>query len=122
MICLMVKLKYLRHPLQTVNAAKALFTARLNMRQFAAHGEHRFKGDARYDLQNVTDGFLSRIDDTSDDTELMERICTAYIRAVQQQQSGPETYNATEWWHQVRQRSLGPVTHALLTRDVDALR
>jgi putative sugar O-methyltransferase len=118
----MVKLKYLRHPLQTVNAAKALFTARLNMRQFAAHGEHRFKGDARYDLQNVTDGFLSRIDDTSDDTELMERICTAYIRAVQQQQSGPETYNATEWWHQVRQRSLGPVTHALLTRDVDALR
>jgi putative sugar O-methyltransferase len=118
----MVKLKYLRHPLQTASAAKAMFAARLNMRKFAAHGEHRFRGDARYDLQHVTDGFISRIDETSDDTQLLERICTAYIRAVKQQQLAPETYKATEWWQQVRQRSLGPVTQALLTRDIDALR
>jgi putative sugar O-methyltransferase len=118
----MVKLKYLRHPLQTASAAKAMYAARLSMRRFAAHGEHRFKDDARYDLQHVTDGFLSRIDETSDDTNLLERICTAYIRAVKQQQLAPETYNATEWWQQVRQRSLGPVTQALLTRDIDALR
>jgi putative sugar O-methyltransferase len=118
----MVKLKYLRHPLQTASAAKAMFAARLSMRKFAAHGEHRFRGDARYDLQHVTDGFLSRIDEMSDDTELLERICTAYIRAVKQQRFAPETYKATEWWQQVRQRSLGPVTQALLTRDIDALR
>src|ERR1700722_3915065 len=118
----MVKLKYLRHPLQTASAAKAMFAARLSMRKFAAHGEHRFRGDARYDLQHISDVFLSRIDEMSDDTELLERICTAYIRAVKQQRFAPETYKATEWWQQVRQRSLGPVTQALLTRDSDALR
>jgi putative sugar O-methyltransferase len=118
----MVKLKYLRHPLQTASAAKAMLSARLNMWRFAAHGERRFKDDARYDLQNVTDGFISRIDETNDDTDLLERICTAYIKAVKQQQFAPPTYKATEWWQQVRQRSLGPVTQALVSRDIDALR
>jgi putative sugar O-methyltransferase len=117
----MVKLKYLRHPIQTANTGKALLAARLSMRKFASHGEHRFRGDARYDLQNVTDGFISRIDDTCDDAELLDRICTAYIRTVTQQQFAPDTYKATEWWQQVRQRSLEPVTRALLTRDIDAL-
>jgi putative sugar O-methyltransferase len=118
----MVKLKYLRHPFQTANAAKAMFAARLNMWQFANHGKRRFRNDPRYDLQNVTNGFASRIDETGDDTELLERICTAYIRAMKQQQLAPETYKATDWWQQVRQRSLGPVTKALMTRDVDSLR
>jgi putative sugar O-methyltransferase len=118
----MVKLKYLRHPFQTANAAKAMFAARLNMWRFASHGKRRFRHDPRYDLQNVTNGFMSRIDETSDDTELLERICAAYIRAMKQQQFAPETYKATDWWQQVRQRSLGPVTEALMTRDVDSLR
>lgn len=118
----MVKLKYLRHPLQTANAARAMFAARLSMWRFAAHGERRFRGDARYDLQNVTKGFISRIDETSDDTGLLERICTAYIKAVKQQQLAPDAYKATDWWQQVQQRSLGPVTRALLTRDIAALR
>ena len=99
-----------------------MFAARLNMWRFASHGERRFRDDARFDLQNVTEGFISRIDETTDDTELLERICTAYIRAVTQQQFAPKTYKATDWWQQVRQRSLGPVTHALLTRDIDTLR
>jgi putative sugar O-methyltransferase len=118
----MAKLKYLRHPFQTANAAKALLSTRLNMWRFAAHGERRFKDDPRYDLQNVTDGFISRIDESTDDTEILERICVAYSKATKQQQSAPETYKATERWQQVRQRSLGPVTHALLTKDIDALR
>jgi putative sugar O-methyltransferase len=92
------------------------------MWKFAAHGERRFRGDARYDLQNVTQGFISRIDETNDDTDLLERICTAYIKAVKQQQFAPDAYKATDWWQQVRQRSLGPVTQALLTRDIAALR
>jgi putative sugar O-methyltransferase len=92
------------------------------MWKFAAHGESRFRGDARYDLQNVTQGFISRIDETNDDTDLLERICTAYIKAVKQQQFAPDAYKATDWWQQVQQRSLGPVTRALLTRDIAALR
>lgn len=118
----MVKLKYLRHPIQTANTAKALLASRLSMWKFASHGEQRFRGDPRYDLQNVTDGFTSRIDDACDDAELLGRICTAYIRTVKEQQFAPDTYKASEWWQQVRQRSLEPVTRALLTRDIDALR
>src|SRR5271155_6016733 len=118
----MVKLKHLRHPFQTASAAKSLFAARWSMWRFANHGARRFRGDARYELQNVTDGFRSRFDDSSDDDELLERICAAYIEAVKQQQFAPKIYKASEWWQQVRQGSLGPVIHALLSRDINALR
>jgi putative sugar O-methyltransferase len=118
----MMKLKYLRHPIRTANTAKGMLAMRLNMWRFAAHGARRFRGDARYDLQNVTDGFASHIDDSPNDGELLERICAAYIKATEQQQFAPETYRATEWWEQVRRRSLGPVTEALRTRDIEALR
>jgi hypothetical protein len=117
----MVKPKYLRHPFRTALAARALFATRLSMWQFASDGQRRFRGDARYDLQNVTDGFVSRIDDSDDDAKLLERICAAYISAVKQEQFASEAYGATEWWRQVRQQSLAPVMRALLTRDVDAL-
>jgi hypothetical protein len=92
------------------------------MKSFANHGQSRFAGDPRYYLQSVTDGFRNRIDDRSDDTELLNRICSAYIKATMQQQSAPEAFMATGWWQQVRRASLGPVMHALLTRDIDALR
>ena len=118
----MLKLKYLRHPLQTVNAAKALLTTRLNMRKFAAHGERRFRNDDRYDLQSVTDGFMARIDDSGDDTTILERICSAYIKSTAQQQLAPETYKATERWQRVRHQHLGPIIHALTTRDIAAVR
>jgi putative sugar O-methyltransferase len=118
----MMKLKYLRHPIRTANAAKGMLAMRLNMWRFAVHGARRFRGDARYDLQNVTDGFASRIDDSQDDGELLERICAAYIKATEQQQFASEAFRATEWWEQVRRRSLGPVMRALRTRDIEALR
>jgi putative sugar O-methyltransferase len=117
----MMKLKYLRHPFRAANTAKAMLSVRLNMRRLAAHGARHFKGDIRYDLQNVTDGFVSCIDNSGDDSELLDRICTAYIKAVEQQQFVSEAYKATEWWEKVRRRSLGPVTKALQTRDIDAL-
>jgi putative sugar O-methyltransferase len=118
----MVKLKHLRHPFRTASTAKSLFAARWSMWRFANHGARRFKDDTRYDLQNVTDGFRSRLDDSGGDDELLERICTAYIKAVKQQQFAPKLYKASEWWQQVRQGSLGPVTQALVTRDINALR
>ena len=117
-----MKPKYLLHPIQTAKKAKALFTIWLGMWKFANHGELRFKGDHRYDLQNVTDGFASRIDATDDDTELLERICAAYSKANERQQSAPEAYRPTHRWEQIRQQSLGPVVQALLTRDIPALR
>ena len=92
------------------------------MWKFAKHGDHHFKGDHRYDLQNVTDGFTSRIDTTDDDTELLKRICLAYSKAIERQQSAPKAYQPTDWWQQVRKQSLGPVIQALLTQDIPALR
>ncbi|WP_433971919.1 putative sugar O-methyltransferase [Tunturiibacter lichenicola] len=118
----MVKMRYLRHPLRTSKAAKALFAARLSMWKFAAYSERRFRGDARYDLQSVTDGFLSRIQHADDDAEILARVCASYIRAVEQQKFAPEAFRATEWWQQVQQQSLAPVMRALLTSDIEALK
>jgi len=117
----MRKLNHLRQPLQSAKAAKNRLATHLNMWRFATHGERRFRGDSRYNLENVTNGFLPRIDD-SDDTELLKRICEAYSKAVNQQQSEPDIYKAAARWQQIKQRSLGPVVQALLTQDIDALR
>jgi putative sugar O-methyltransferase len=118
----MVKLKHLRHPFRTVSTAKSFFAARWSMWRFADHGARRFRGDPRYDLQNVTEGFRSRLDDSGADDELLERICTAYIKAVKQQQFASRIYKASEWWQQVQQGNLGPVAQALLARDINTLR
>jgi hypothetical protein len=118
----MMKLKHLRHPLKTINTAASMFAARRHMLRLAAHGARHFKNDTRYDLQNVTEGFTSRIDDSRDDSDLLERICISYIKATEQQQSASAAYRATEWWAQIRQRSLSPVIRALQTRDIDTLR
>jgi hypothetical protein len=88
---------------------------------FAFHGKRRFRGDPRYDLQNVTDGFRDQVDDRTDDTQILERICEAYIRTVQEQESEYGWYQASGRWQEIRKRSLGPVLRALLTRDMSAL-
>ena len=116
-----MKLKYLRHPLRTLGRAKNLFDARLSMRSFANHGRRKFKGDPRYNLQNVTDGFAPHLQTASDDTQLLERICTAYIKAVARQRDAGDIYKATEWWEQVRGGGLARVRYALLNRDISAL-
>jgi hypothetical protein len=115
---------YLIHPVQTAKAAKTLLSTRFGMWKFANHGRRRFQDDPRYDLQNVTDGFASQINETEteDDTELLERICAAYTKAVERQQWTPEAYRPTKRWQEVQQRSLSPVRQALLTRDIKMLR
>jgi hypothetical protein len=118
----MEKSKYLRHPFQAAKTAKSMLAAHWNMWNFANHGKRRFQGDVRFDLQHVTDGFLSRVDHSGDDVALLERICAAYNKTVQQQQSVSEAYKATAWWKQIQQRSLCGVMRALVTRDIDALR
>jgi hypothetical protein len=116
-----MKLKYLRHPVRTLGTAKAMVAARMSMRSFASYGRRKFKEDERYDLQSVTDGFAPHLDNPGDDSELLDRICAAYIKAVEREQAAPETYQATQWWEQVRNSSLARVRRALLTRDTAAL-
>ena len=114
---MIIRMKHLRHPLRTASLVRERVAGYLDRKRVADYCERRFRGDARYDLQNVANGFVSRVDDAADDAELLERICTAYIKSVEQQQSAPEIYQATEWWQRVRQRSLEPVMQALKTKD-----
>ena len=121
----MLKLKHLLHPLRTMRVAKQLVAARLDMRRFAERGERSFAHDPRYNLQSITQGFASRVNTSTDtgtrDTALLDRICAAYIATVRQQKAAPDVYSATQWWEEIRQRSLRPVMHALLTHDIPAL-
>jgi putative sugar O-methyltransferase len=118
----MLKLKHLRHPLWTAGVAKDVIAAYWNMKKLASRGERRFKNDARFNLQHVRNGFANRIDGAGDDTALLERICTAYIKATEQQSFCKPAYQATNWWKSVRKASLGPVRRALASRDIKALR
>jgi hypothetical protein len=116
-----LKMKYLRHPLRTAANAGNLAARYVGIRNFADRSARHFHGDPRYDLANVSRGLTSRAIDAGDDTELLARICTAYNKAVQHEQVTPPAYRAHPWWQQVRQTSLGPVIHALRSRDIGAL-
>ena len=109
-------------PIRAAKIATSYAATRFNMWKFAGYSDRRFRDDVRYNLQAVTDGFLPRIGDSDDDSELLGRICEAFIRAAQQQKSVPAVYQPKEWWQQARQGSLRPVIEALLTRNIGALR
>jgi putative sugar O-methyltransferase len=85
-------------------------------------GERHFASDARYDLQNVTAGFASRLEDQSADAALMERICRYYIKAMEREQCAPKAYRATGWWEQQRRGNLEPIIQVLTTGDIAAVR
>ena len=116
-----VKFQYLRHPILTAKKARSRLSLHAHIWTFANHGKRRFRGDPRYDLQSVSDGFRAQIDDGCDDTQILERVCEAYIRAVEEQGSGGEYYQASGRWRAIRERSLGPVITALCARDISAL-
>jgi hypothetical protein len=117
-----LKLKHLRHPIHTANVAKTLVAQRWNTWRFADRAERHFANDARYDLRSVAEGFAARIDDQSLDAALLERICTAYIKAAKQEPLVPEAYKPTRWWEQQRRRRLQPIIQALMARDITGLR
>jgi hypothetical protein len=116
-----LKMKHLRHPLRTAIAAGNLASIYLNVARLGNRSRRHFRGDARYDLRNVSRGFISRIGDTAGDAEILERICAAYRKADRQQQFAPDAYQATPWWQQVRDRGLRPVIEALSAGDIDSL-
>jgi putative sugar O-methyltransferase len=117
-----LKLKHVLQPLRSIRAAQQLIATRMDMRRFAERGERSFAHDPRYNLQSITEGFAPRQHTCTDDTALLDRICLAYIATVQKQHTAPDVYRATRWWEEIQQRSLRPVMHALLTRDITALR
>ena len=73
-------------------------------------------------MDSVEQGFASRLRNSEDDTQLLERICDAYSRAMEHQPSAPETYQPSRWWRLVEGGNLGPVKRALAAHDLDSLR
>jgi putative sugar O-methyltransferase len=118
----MMKLRHFCHPIRTTYAVKDLLAARLEMQGVAKQGERYFREDKRYNPSAVIEGFSSHIDGPHDDTALLERICTAYCKSVEEQKIAPSLCDATAWWQQLRQRSLRPVMSALLAGDLATLR
>lgn len=116
-----MKLQYLRHPILTAKKARSRLSLHAHMWTFASNGKRRFRGDPRYDLQRVTDGFRVWIDDGFDDTGILERVCEAYVRTVEKQGSECGCYQASGRWQAIRECSLVPVLTALRTRDISAL-
>lgn len=93
----------------------------LDLRRFGNRGRRHFQGDPRFDLENVSRGFASRIVEPGNDAGLLERICAAYKKAAQDAQDAPKAFQATDWWEQVRRERLGPVMRALETCNTEAL-
>ena len=116
------RIKHLRHPLRTAAATRNLLALYLNIKNLGDRSHRHYRGDTRYDLMNVSNGFTSRLDDSSGDEAIVERICAAYIGAAQRERFAPEVYQASAWWRQVRLESLGPVIQALGRRDIVSLR
>jgi hypothetical protein len=118
----MLQLNHLLHPVRTASVAIDRLLAGIRLRRFAFHSKRHFRGDSRYNLKSVAEGFAPRFDRSSDDTGVLERICRAYARTVSHSQCVSPCYRPTAWWEQVRQNSLGPVMRALREADVGALR
>lgn len=116
------RIKHLRHPLRTASAVRDLLALYLNVKSVGDRGQRHYRGDARYDLMNVSNGFISHPDASDEDDEILERICAAYTKAAERERFAPEVYEASAWWRQVRVTSLGPVIRALSSRDLASLR
>jgi putative sugar O-methyltransferase len=117
-----MNLTLLSRPIAAARKARARIAANLRLRAFASHGRRRFKGDPRYNLEGVSDGFASRIDDRSGDAEILQRICAAYRQAAERERAAPEQFQSPESWQHIRQHSLGPVIAALNEQDIPSLR
>lgn len=101
--------------------AKVLARTFFDVKSFPYRSRRRFQNDPRFELQNVTNGFAPRIDSSSGDEALLERICEAYIKAVERQGRAQEVYRSSQWW-QKQQTRLRPEMQALKKRDIPALR
>lgn len=117
----MLQAKHLLHPLRTASIARQFVVNQLSLVKRAYQGKRLYAGDARYDLECVTEGFRARIQDQADDTKLLDRICTAYLRSMEQQRLAPDCYQASAWWEEVRNGNLKAVRSALANRDLERL-
>jgi hypothetical protein len=123
----MLTLNQLLHPLHTAAAARARVDAHLELRRLTECSERSYAADPRYDLENVTRGFSPshpppRPFDFSHETALLQRIRTAYRKAVEDQPFQSVVYYPAGLWPQARTDSFQPVIQALQSGDLETLR
>jgi hypothetical protein len=115
-----MKTKHLLHPLRTVRIVRDRLTQYVALRKAVHYSKKNYRGDPRYCLEHVAEGFRDRYEPEVDDTALLKRICVAYTKAIEGQPVA-EVFRATQWWQSVFAGSLRPVTQALATHDISAL-
>lgn len=107
-------------PVRTVKKLKSRLATHLHILTFGRHGQRRFRGDIRYNLQNVTEGFRSKID-AGDDTSILERICDSYRAATEDQKRTQNNALLTDWANVSLDPRLGTFSKALLAKDLAGL-
>ena len=116
-----MRLQGLLYPVRSVKKLRSRLATHLHIRTFARHGQQRFQGDDRYNLETVSDGFRSRVDGTSDDTSILERICDSYHAATNDRNARQNSASLTDWANTNPDTRLDAFRKALLTRDLAAL-
>lgn len=116
-----IRFRDLLHPVQAAKAAKAGVAKRVDIWSFGREGRRHFRGDARYDLRNVREGFRSHIEESVNDVPLLQRICAAYKKAVEGEPSASAAYRGQADWRTLREGRLRPFIQALTEGDVTAL-
>lgn len=114
-----MKIKHLFHPLRSMRLARERLVQYMAFRRAVELNEKKYRDDPRFCLDRVTEGFAQRRESEVDDYALLERICAAYIKAIHHEPE--EAFAPSGWWRLVAAGSLGPVTHALRTRNIPVL-
>jgi putative sugar O-methyltransferase len=117
-----LNLKLLLRPARLAKAVRSRLARAVDLRSAVDLGKKRFINNPAYKPELVPAGFAAHGHNSDDDTALLERICTAYIKAKECQQSVSETFRVSNEWLPIYERQLGPVMRALASRDIDALR
>jgi len=60
--------------------------------------------------------------DEADDTQLLERICAAYVKTIEEASHYSREYGPSPWWESVERKNFSEVQTALRKRDIPALR
>ena len=114
--------KLLLHPVRLAKAVRQKIARAAELRSAVDLGKKRFSNNPAYTPDSVHVGFAPRGHNADDDTALLERICTAYIKAKKCQQTASDNFKVSNEWLPIYERQLGPVMRALADRDIDALR
>jgi putative sugar O-methyltransferase len=85
-------------------------------------GRRRFSGDPHFNIDLIDQGVAQRPERTRDDTVLLERISSAWSKAMERQPFASEPFQPHQWWRAIQRANLEPVTRALAAHDIISMR